>query len=187
MPADPTFNYRGEYDENWPLPSHLSQEQYSHVFFRPDAHFIDGQIVPRVLGDYTHSRTVGSLLGLVYPVCNSDGLMALLSIRLQTAPTRIRVCDLAILNANAPREQVPTVPPLLCIEVLSPGQSPVEERDTLSDYLAMGVRNIWLIDPTEQGVFTFDSQGLQRADPTHMLFPNTAIHLDLTEAFAALD
>ena len=43
MASAAVFDYRGEYDENWPLPKELTLEQYRRVFFRPDAHFVDGR------------------------------------------------------------------------------------------------------------------------------------------------
>jgi len=187
MATAPVFDYRGEYDENWPLPRTLTLEQYRRVIFRPDAHFVDGEIQPRTLGDWTHSKTVGEIIGALHPACTENGLSACISLRLQTSPTRIRVCDFVVLARNAPREPVPTIPPLLCIEVITEGQSPEDEVETLSDYLAMGVTNIWLVDPIRYVAFTFDAKGLHEADPTRFTVPGTPIHLDLTEAFAAID
>ena len=51
----------------------------------------------------------------------------------------------------------------------------------------MGVENIWLIDPIRRSARTFDAYGLHHADPTNLTVPGTAIKLDLTEPFAALD
>jgi len=187
MVAEPIFNHVGEYDENWQLPERLTLAQYSRVIFRPDAHFVDGRIIPRILGDWTHSRTVGSLVEHLHPACKALNLKSCISLRLQTSPSRIRVCDFVILNAEAPYEPVPTVAPLVCVEVLSPEQSPDEELDTLADYFAMGVPNIWLIDPIRRVAYTFGPDGLQKADPKNLRVPNTPIHLDLTEAFAAID
>ncbi len=82
---------------------------------------------------------------------------------------------------------MPTIAPLLCVEVLSHGQEPQDEVETLADYLAMGVENIWLIDPIRRSAFTFDANGLHDADPTSLTVPGTPIRVDLTEAFAALD
>jgi len=187
MIGEPVFTHRGEYDENWPLPEYLTLAQYSHVVFRPDAHFIDGQIIPRNLGDRIHGTVVGALIGSLHPACKTHGLTACTSLRLQISPSRIRVCDFTVLEPNAPHEQVPTIPPLLCIEVLAPEQSPEEELDTLADYHAMAVPNIWLIDPIRRAAFTFNASGLHEADPTHLTIPNTPMRLDLTEAFAAID
>lgn len=106
---------------------------------------------------------------------------------MQVTPLRIRVCDLAILNPQGPREAVPSTPPLLCAEVLASGQAPADELDTLADYLTMSVENIWLVDPLRRAAWTFDAAGLHEADTTHLAIPNSPIHLDLTEALTALD
>ncbi|HZL27387.1 MAG TPA: Uma2 family endonuclease [Acidobacteriaceae bacterium] len=187
MATAPVFDYRGEYDENWPLPKTLTLEQYRHVIFRPDAHYVDGKILPRTLGDWTHSKTVGEIIGALHPTGTENGLSACISLRLQTSPTRIRVCDFVVLDRNAPYEPVPTVPPLLCIEVITEGQLPEDEVEILSDYFAMGVKNIWLVDPVRRAAFTFDADGLHEADPTGLMIPNSPIQLDLTETFAAIE
>jgi Uma2 family endonuclease len=187
MVAEPDFKYVGEYDENLPLPKRLTREQYNRVIFRPDAHFVDGAIIARNLGDTVHNHMIGDLIGGLHQPCKDLGLHACISLRLQTSPTCVRVCDFAILKADAPYEPVPTVPPHLCIEVLSRGQQPDTELNTLADYLAMGVKNIWLIDPIRRAAFTFDTAGLHEADPTNLTVPNSPIRIDLTEAFAALD
>jgi Uma2 family endonuclease len=187
MVAATNFDWRGEYDENLPIPERLSQEQYRRVIFRPDAHFVDGRIIPRVLGDSVHGHTVGCVCSTLQLADHAIGLSCCISLRLQVCPSRIRVCDIVVLKANTPYEPVPTVPPLLCVEVLAPGQLPQEELDTLTDYLGMGVQNLWLIDPLRRAAFISDATGLHEADPTQLSAPNTPIHLDLTEAFAAID
>jgi Uma2 family endonuclease len=186
MVATPEFDYTGTYDENWPLPTHLTLEQYRSVIFRPDAHFVDGQIIPRNLGNYTHGHAIGVLIGALHGPCKELRLQSCISLRLQTSRTRVRVCDFVVLNADVPYEPVPTVPPLLCIEVLSPDQDPDTELDVLADYLAMGVPNIWLIDPVACAAYTFEAGALREADPKNLTIPNTQIGLALTEAFFAI-
>jgi len=186
MTAPPVFDYQGEYDENWPLPERLTLEQYSRVFFRPDAHFIDGQIIPRNRGDSIHSHIIGYLIGELYQACEAAGLRSCISLRLQISPTRIRVCDFVILKADAPREPMPTAPPLLCVEVLAPDQKLDTERGTVADYLAMGAENIWLIHPAQRIAYIFDAAGLHEADPTKLTVLNTPIRIDLTDAFEAI-
>jgi len=186
MAASTAFNYVGEYDENEPLPKYLTLEQYRRVIFRPDAHFVDGEIVPRNLGDTIHGRIIGALVSALYTPCKSLGFDSCISLRLQSSPTRIRVCDFAVLRAHK-QDAISTSTPLLCIEVLAPYQQPEAELKVLTDYLNMGVPNIWLIDPIRRSAFTFDAQGLHESDPTSLKIPNIPIHLDLTEAFAAID
>ena len=69
---------------------------------------------------------------------------------------------------------------------MSPEDRITRAKLVLADYLTMGVENIWLIDPLKKTASTFDAAGLHHADPTHLTIPNTPIHLDLTEAFAAI-
>ena len=181
--ATAAFDYRGEYDENWPLPKTLTLEQYRRVIFRPDAHFVDGQILPRTLGDRTHGEAVVAVAGCICAASETAARGCCISLRLQTLPTRIRVCDIVVLAAGAPKEPVPTIAPLLCVEVITTGQVPEDEVPTLADYVRMGVQNVWLIDPIRHAAFAFDTDGLHPVDPTNLAIFNTPIRLDFTAAF----
>ncbi len=91
------------------------------------------------------------------------------------------------MRAAAPREAVITAPPLICVEILSPDNRIYRAKLALVDYLAMGVVHNWLIDPIRRAAFRFDATGPHEADPTALRIPDSPIHLDLTDAFAALD
>ena len=106
--------------------------------------------------------------------------------RIQVNEDRVRVCDVAILRADAPREPVALTPPFICVEVLSPEDRLSRAKLVLADYLAMGVEHIWLIDPLRRAAFAFDEAGLHEADPARLNVPGTPILVDLTEAFAAI-
>jgi Uma2 family endonuclease len=70
---------------------------------------------------------------------------------------------------------------------MSPDDRLFRAKLVLADYLAMGVENIWLIDPQRRAAYTFDAAGLHETDTTNLVVPGTPIKVDLTEAFAALD
>ena len=168
-------------------PALLSIDEYLHTSYRPDVDFVDGEIEERTLGEYEHGRTqilLGSFFVLHEKLWR---VQAVTEQRIRVNGSRVRICDLAILHAKAPRERVTETPPLLCIEILSPEDRLPRAQKVLADYLAMGVENIWLIDPIRRSAHTFNAQGLHHADPTNLTVPGTAIKLDLTEAFAALD
>ncbi len=107
--------------------------------------------------------------------------------RIQVSADRIRICDLVLLRADAPREKVTRTPPLLCIEILSPEDRLPRAQVVFADYQSMGVPNVWLIDPLRKAAYTFDATGLHIADASRLAIPGTPILLDLTTAFAALD
>ncbi len=165
----------------------LSIDEYLHTSFSPDVDFVDGEIEERNLGEFQHARVQTLAAALFVSNERTWKGQTVVEQRIRVSPTRVRICDLAILRADAPREKVTETPPLLCIEILSPEDRLSRAELVLADYFAMGVPNLWLIDPLRRSAHTFDAQGLHHADPTNLTVPDTAIRLDLTEAFAALD
>lgn len=162
-------------------------DEYLHTSYKPDVDFVDGTLQERNMGEYEHNK-LQTLIAVTFTLhANHWGTDTVVELRIRVASDRVRICDVAILRADAPRESVIVTPPLICIEVLSPEDRLAGAKRVLADYLAMGVQNIWLIDPIYRAAFTFDSAGLHEADPTRLTVPNTPIHLDLTEAFAAID
>ena len=165
----------------------LSIDEYLRTSYHPDADFVDGEIEERNLGEYEHGR-IQWLIGVYFGIREKDWqIQGITEQRIRVAPNRVRICDLVLLRADAPREKVTETPPLLCIEILSPEDRLARAKEVLTDYLNMGVQNLWLIDPLRRAAFAFDATGLHEADPTRLSVPNTPIHLDLTEAFAAID
>jgi Uma2 family endonuclease len=168
-------------------PTLFPIEEYLRTGYRPDADYIDGEIEERNLGEFQHARLQTLLAAFFFSNEKACQIQTVVEQRIRVAARRVRIADVAVLRADAPREQVTTTPPLICIEILSPEDRLSRAKLVLADYLAMGVENIWLIDPIYRAAFTFDSAGLHEADPTNLRVPNTPIHLDLTGPFAALD
>ncbi len=168
-------------------PALLSIDAYLHTSYKPDVDFVDGEIEERNLGEFEHAR-LQTLLAIYFGANeNGWGVTGVVEQRIRVAKNRVRICDFALLRADAARERVTETPPLICIEVLSPEDRINRAERVLADYRAMGVQNIWLIDPLRRSAHTFDTAGLHHADPTRLAVPNTPILLDLTDAFAALD
>lgn len=169
------------------VPAILSLEDYLRTSYTPDVDFLDGEIEERNVGEHDHARLQYLLAPFFFSKEKLWGIHGVVEQRLRVSPTKVRICDLALLRADAPREQVVETPPLICIEILSPEDRLPRAALVLADYLAMGVENIWLIDPLRRAAYTFDTGGLRVADPTRLEVKNTPILLDLTEPFAALD
>jgi len=165
----------------------MSIEDYLHTSYKPDADFIDGEIEERNLGEREHSTMQVFIGSLMWNNRKPWGITPLTEQRIRVSPRKVRIADIAVLRSEAPFEKVTLTPPLICIEILSPEDRMARAKQVLADYWAMGVQNIWLIDPIYRAAFTFNANGLQDADPTNLTVPNTPIKLDLTEAFAALD
>jgi Uma2 family endonuclease len=168
-------------------PALLSIDEYLRTSYHPDADFVDGEIQERHLGEFEHGRVqwlIGLYFGTREKLWNIQGITEQ---RIRVDVNRVRICDLVLLRADAPREKVTTTPPLLCIEIMSPEDRLPRAELVLADYHRMGVENIWLVDPIRRAAYTFDASGLHIATPANLTIPGTPVYLDLTEAFAALD
>ncbi len=168
-------------------PTLLSIEEYLSTSYRPDADYVNGELQERHSGQFDHARLqwlLSVFFGSHEKVWHIKGAT---DVRMRIASSIIRVCDVVLLHEDAPHEQVIQTCPLLCVEIMSPDDRFSRAKEVLADYLSMGVPNIWLIDPIRRAAFTFDATGLHEADPTQLRVPNTPVHLDLTDAFAALD
>ena len=110
-----------------------------------------------------------------------------LETRVQVKATRFRVPDVCVLAADAPTEQILRHPPLLCIEVLSPSDTIARMRDRIRDYLEMGVRQVWLLDPASRSAMTCEGSTMTEQREGSLRLPGTAIEVALAEVFQVLD
>jgi Uma2 family endonuclease len=168
-------------------PQLLSIEHYLRTSYHPDADFVDGEIKTRHMGERTHNFIQGFLFSLINANTSLWHMEAVIEQRIRIDSNRVRVCDVTAIATDAPFEEVVTVPPVLCIEVMSSEDRLPRAEDVLADYFALGVPNIWLIDPIRRMAYTFGAKGLTVADPANMTVSGTPIRMDVAEAFAQLD
>ncbi len=71
-----------------------------------------------------------------------------------------RIPDAAVLEGTGPSEAVPTVPPLLVVEISSPEDRLDAMLQKLDEYRTWGVRHIWLIEPERQRIHVYDQGSL---------------------------
>jgi Uma2 family endonuclease len=165
----------------------VSLEEYLRTSYKPDVDYVDGELLERNVGQYDHGK-IQSIIAFLFTLNAKDWQTdCVVEQRICTFPGNVRICDVTVLRTSAPREQVTLTPPLICIEIMSPDDRLSRAKLVLADYLAMGVENIWLIDPQRRAAYTFDAAGLHETDTTNLVVPGTPIKVDLTEAFAALD
>jgi Uma2 family endonuclease len=92
-------------------------EEYLGSSFEYDCELVDGVLVDRTGGELDHSIAM-AILGFLSVQSNGRaGLIPLISVRVRTRATRIRVPDLAVIRATSPRERIVTYPPVLAVEV----------------------------------------------------------------------
>ena len=80
-----------------------------------------------------------------------------------------------------------STPPLVCIEILSPGESTLAILRKVSEYLEFGVAAVWVIDPAKQQVMRYDQDGLHYPDNKTLTLPESGISIDFRPLFQELN
>jgi Uma2 family endonuclease len=157
-------------------------ETYLHTDYQPDREYVDGELKERNLGEKEHAQ-LQMTLGWIFRNHQGDWKIHVYpELRVQVSPTRFRVPDLTVLRADAPDEQIVTHPPLIVIEILSPSDSLLGMREKIQDYLAFGIPNIWIIDPSDRMGYICRSGSFREWQPaTSLTVQGTEIKLDLTQ------
>lgn len=114
------------------------------------------------------------------------GVVTLCQQRIQISDKESTICDLCILGSDAPLERVVRSPPMICVDVMS--EEPlalVQNRVDL--YERMGVKHIWLIDPTYRAAWRANSSGLFQVRDDQMIISGTSIGFRLSLVFQELE
>jgi Uma2 family endonuclease len=165
----------------------LTIEEYLSTSYHPDCDFVDGEIQERNLGEFDHG-TLQVELGAWFRDHKKDWRINVVSeLRTRVSHTRVRIPDICLIRADAPREQVTVTPPLLCIEILSPEDRLSRITKRLDDFAAMGVPHLWIIDPYQRIGYIYTAPDNLRLVTDRLAIPESPIYLDLPTLFAALD
>jgi Uma2 family endonuclease len=165
----------------------ISVEEYLVASFEYDCERVDGALVERNGGEFDHSLLM-TLVGAHIQNHRAEwNVICLFGVRVRTGVARIRVPDLAILRAGAPRERILTHPPLLVIEIQSPEDNLRRTTAKAAEYLAFGIEHVWVIDPAARVAYCGTPSGLELARSGELTVPGTPIRIVLEELFSELD
>ena len=165
----------------------VSVEEYLHTVYEVDCDYVDGVVEERNMGEWDHATVQGSVYAYFHSRRKQWKLRAVPEVRVQVAPTRFRVPDVAVVLEPGPFTPILRQPPFICIEVLSPEDRLARVWKRIDDFLAFGVPHIWVIDAEARCAFTFTADGLREAKDGVLRTSNPEIFLPLTEAFADLE
>jgi Uma2 family endonuclease len=133
-------------------------EEYLTTVYRPDCDYVDGEVLERNLGERDHGR-LQLKLGAYFLARQAQwNTYAIVEQRVQVRPGRFRVPDVCVILGETD-EQVLTAPPFLCIEILSPEDRMSRVQERIDDYFAMGVPNVWIVDPGRRCAFYATASG----------------------------
>ncbi len=161
--------------------------EYFATTYRPDCDYIDGEVRERNIGEQPHAH-LQNILGAIFREHRRDWFVrALTEQRIQISPHRFRIPDVCILQGSASKEAIVRVAPLLCIEILSKGDSLIELQERVDDYQAMGVHHISVVDPWRRHGYIATTRGFEQPEDGILAIAGTEIRIVLAELFAELD
>jgi len=166
----------------------ISVDEYLRSVYEPDMDFVDGVLEDRNSGEFDHAELQSEILTIFHNNRSQWQVKAHIGRRVQVAPTRFRVPDVCVISSSAPQERIVRTPPLLCIEILSPKDRFIQFARKRYDYIAMGVPEVWVFNPTARTVDTCLPDGsatIHRAGALNLA--GTAIELHLADIFKVVD
>jgi Uma2 family endonuclease len=164
--------------------THIPVSQYLATVYRPDREYVDGEVRERNVGKFEHARVQALLAAWFGQREQLWQVLVVTEQRVQVSARRVRIPDVALI-APGPHPDVLIDPPLLVIEILSPDDTYWDTEERASDYLAMGVKAAWILDPkTRTGRMCVGQSWLASV---RLEVPQTAIYLDVPRLFSRLD
>jgi Uma2 family endonuclease len=160
-------------------------EEYLKTTYRPDRDWVDGETRERNVGEWQHAAVQGFLVGVFRAHAAEWGIWVLPEQRVRTSAQHFRIPDVCAVARTTAFQPIVTEAPLLCIEILSRDDSMSEIQDRVEDYLAMGVRAVWVIDPRRRKAYIATDPGALYAAEV-LRVPSTAISVRVGEAFEEL-
>jgi len=139
----------------------ISVDEYLNTSYDPDVEYVDGVLVERNVGDWSHSlvqSNIGFHMRRKYP-----HVYAVPELRSQTRSTRYRLPDVSVL-LTSPQTDYLLEAAFLAVEILSKSDSMTSMIEKLSEYSQKGIPNIWLFDPRLEKMFTFRPPDLQEVE-----------------------
>ncbi|MBI3402049.1 MAG: Uma2 family endonuclease [Acidobacteria bacterium] len=116
-----------------------------------------------------------------------DRGLRLPEIRIQVSPTRFRVADVAVWRSGPIGQRIPTVPPFLVVEILSPEDRLVRLQPKIREYLTHGVEWVWVIDPDDRRALSYSPADPGGALVDELRTQNPEITIPLAGLLSALD
>jgi Uma2 family endonuclease len=139
-------------------------EVYLRSSYEPDAEYVDGRIEERPMGEFDHASWQKAILKRFLQHERDWDICVMPELRIKVAATRYRVPDITVLDRSRPIEQIITHPPVAVFEVLSPEDRVQRLKLKLEDYRAMGIPEIWVIDPQDSTFYRHEDLQLRRTN-----------------------
>jgi Uma2 family endonuclease len=144
-----------------------------------DREYLEGQILERNMGEVDHSDLQTTLA--VFFRAHCPGFWAGVEARVQVKARRFRVPDVCLVPGGKPKTRTVTTPPFLVVEVLSPQDRMSEMQERIDDYLAFGVKYVWIVDPATRRGYVYTADEIREAKDGVLRTADPVIEVSLAE------
>jgi Uma2 family endonuclease len=159
----------------------VSLAEYLETSYRPDCEYLEGELLERNVGEWDHSRLQSLLSHYLISREKHLGILVVVEQRVQVKARRFRIPDVTVLIGPRPSGGIITEPPFLCIEILSPDDRMQQMQERIDDYLAFGVRYVWLIHPRTRRAFVYTAEDVREVKDGMLCTEQPRICVPLTE------
>jgi Uma2 family endonuclease len=156
-------------------------EEYLHTTYRPDRDYVDGEVLERNMGEKDRSRLQREIVFYFRSREQAWQAFCFPEQRIQVAPHRFRIPDVCVVLGKEPDGQVFTEPPFICVEILSKGDTLLAMQERIDDYLAFGVRYVWVIHPRGARAWIYTKGAITEAKDGILETGNPVLTLPLAE------
>ena len=164
--------------------TYLSIIEYLNTTYDPDLEYVDGQLVERNVGKWEHAR-LQALLTIWFGMHEEEwSIQTATDIRTRVAWTKVRLPDVLLVGLE-PQPAVVEAAPVLCVEILSDGDTYAETQRKCEEYIRMGSKATWIINPMNRTARYWDGLGWPEA--ARLEVPGTPIYVELAYLWKRLD
>ena len=157
------------------------EEYLSTSFSDGDREYLDGQVAERNVGEFNHADIQTAIA--FYLRTHDKTCWAVVECRMMITRTRYRIPDVCLGLGPKPKGGPLVDPPFLAVEVLSPDDRLAQMEDKIRDYLACGVKYVWVVNPESQSAVVHTSEGSKDVADGILRTENPSIELPLSAIF----
>jgi Uma2 family endonuclease len=170
-----------------PVQTLISVGEYLRSSYEHDKEYVDGELVERGMPTFEHGELQAALSAFIFPRRRDWGVRVVEDTRVEVRDGCFRLPDIAVVSErDQPREGVIRVAPICTIEILSPRDSMVELRAKAREYLKMGVRHVWSVDPISRECYEHHEEGMDRVKDGVLRVAGALIEIPIAEIMASL-
>ncbi len=162
-------------------------QEYLATTYHPDRDYVDGVLLERNVGQKDHSKLQRRLIVWFDGRSPELRLAVFPEQRIKINARRFRIPDVCVVVLPEPDEQIFTQPPYICIEILSPDDTFPGLQERFDDYLAMGVPNVWVLDPASKRGWRVTREGHLEALDGVLRTGDGRVEMRISDLFAVDD